>query len=305
MKKVNECNTEEKGRADPNQCKHCLLLESQNSYLSSESANLKELNKELYEMDQKRQKYDIERQDYILRLLRTIKRLQLRSSRMISESESDCQSMSERQNNVRKSQPQDEEKERSLLQQSYENALKENVNLHKELEELRINFDNLIEELSKIESEHIQVLQMHTNLYKEDFDCERRQKENALNELQKHRKENESLRTICANYDQKLQIFVQLFKNQSLSTQREVKQSSSLTKVGVKEETNRTHSLPHEFRHKINKTNDLNKSQTNSQSNSEICKSDELLECPNCRILFPIQFHEQLLQHFEKCQRNI
>ncbi|XP_054167369.1 probable E3 ubiquitin-protein ligase bre1 [Oppia nitens] len=287
---------------DKIKCNQCLRLLSQNSDLMNENINLKELNKELYDLDQKRQNYDIERQDYILRLLKTIKKLQLRSSRMIS---SDCQSTNHKKvvdtNSGETGSDYKLRGETSLLEQSYQNALRENVSLNKELEEIRSNFDNLVEQLSKIESEHIQVLQMQANIHKEDFECERRDKQMSEKQLKKVTKEMQRLDTICLNYEKKFQLLMKLCKIKDPLNNNN-NNNSGQSKNGITDESIKSNSLPNKWKHK---TSDNSESDFKSQSNIEIFSSDEILECPNCRLIFPIQFHEHLLQHFEKCQQNI
>ena len=254
--------------------------------------------KKLYEIDKRRQNYDTERQDYILRLLQTIKKLQLRSSRMISsDSENDFPNESQKKvesSHSKKLTEENQNNEKTLLQQSYERSLKENVILQKDFEELRKSFDQLLEELSKKESERIQVLQFQAKVHKEDFDSEKRDKEIALKELKKISDENHVLTKKCQKYEKKIQNFVEMFRKLDLfENKKDLKQNSSHNINGKNVEQIRTNSLPNDFRLKVK-----------SKQIKTVLDSEDMIECPNCQILYSLQFYDQLLEHFEKCQSN-
>lgn len=195
--------------------------------------------------------------------------------------------------------------DKSLLRQSYENALKENVYLQKELDEIRNNFDTLIDQLSNKESEHIQALEFQAKLHKEDYEVEKREKDNALHEAKQLSSENERLRKICTNYENKFQKLIQLFRNTDLLSKNTLKHSSSQTEMAANNRPKfKTNSLPNGYRFKTNSTevNKIDKECNSSKDNSRIEDLKETIECPNCQMSFPVQFQVQLLQHFEKCQ---
>jgi hypothetical protein len=195
--------------------------------------------------------------------------------------------------------------DKSLLRQSYENALKENVYLQKELDEIRNNFDTLIDQLSNKESDHIQALEFQAKLHKEDYEVEKRDKDKALYEAKQLISENERLRKICTNYENKFQKLIELFRNTHLFSKNTLKHSSSQTEMAANNGPKfKTNSLPNGYRFKTNNSTEVKKIDKECNlSKDKIEDLKETIECPNCQMSFPVKFQVQLLQHFEKCQK--
>ncbi len=229
-----------------------------------------------------------------------------------SDSRSDSFSLTDRQKAIHMSSEElrsanKQGSDKSLLRQSYENALKENVYLQKELDEIKNNFDTLIDQLSNKESERIQALEFQAKLHKEDYEIEKREKDNALREAKQLISENERLRKICTNYENKFEKLVELFRSTNSLSKNTLKHSSSHTEMAANNGPKfKTNSLPNGYRFKTNNSIEVNQIDEEcnlSKDNSRIEDLKETIECPNCEMSFPVEFQVQLLQHFENCQK--
>lgn len=183
------------------------------------------------ENDKKR--FDLEKNDYIQRLLKTIKKLQLRSSTITTGGNSSfvCSNKSEK-----------EENNNCPPNQNYHHLLRENIRLESEIEEMKNNFDELIDKINSTQIQHEKHLEIQEGIYKVHCEAEQKEKEITANEIKYLTNQIEKIKKKCSDYEK----FMQNNHSDDLDSSHKISDSHSTSKTLKKFNT-----FPKEYRNKI------------------------------------------------------
>lgn len=181
-----------------------------------------------------KKKFDLEKNDYIQRLLKTIKKLQLRSSTITTGGNSsfvNSNKIEKEENN--NCQPND---------QNYDNLLRENMRLENEIEEMKNNFDELIDKMNSAQIEYERHLEIQEGIYRVHCEVEQKEKEMTANEIKYLTNQIEKIKKKCSHYEK----FTKNNHSDGLDSSHQISDSHSTLKTLKKFNT-----FPKEYRNKI------------------------------------------------------
>ncbi|XP_022246187.1 testis-specific gene 10 protein-like isoform X2 [Limulus polyphemus] len=158
----------------------------------AECSRLKNVIKEITDVNKKWQKYNQERQVYLQQLLASFQELQEKSNSLNPKDHLLKKSVTEQTNSpvvatcgsYRHSDSSllSKQEQHLTLKQSYEKVVRDNCRLQKEQQEMHKNFEALAHQLDLVRNErkeHQEVLDMQVRAYREDWEAEKREKEEA------------------------------------------------------------------------------------------------------------------------------
>ncbi|XP_022250047.1 uncharacterized protein LOC106466348 isoform X2 [Limulus polyphemus] len=198
-------------------CECCSEMAQKLKASVTECGRLRKVIKEITDVNKRWQKYNQERQEYLQQLLTNFQELQQRvntsncNDSLLENSLSlqTANSVAGTHGSYRHSDSAllNKPTEQLTLKQSYEKVVKDNCRLQKEQEEMRQNFEALVYQLDLVRNErkeHIEVLEMQVRAHKEDWEAEKREKEEAQIKLKHLTEELSTAKAMSRDLEQQI-----------------------------------------------------------------------------------------------------